>query len=278
LAELLGEGRGSHGGRLEVHDIARAIGGLQILRGVSMTVERGHIAGLIGPNGSGKTTLLNAINGLTLVDRGRITLGGEPIDGPARSRARAGVGRTFQTAVLAEHATVIENLMVGLDARRAVSHLSYALRLPSACREARERRAEAERWASALGLGGDLLDAQASSLTPRERRLLEVGRSLAAHPRLLLLDEPIAGLTGHEIDELVLIVGLVRDAGISAILVEHHAEVVMNLCDTVTVLDAGEVIASGAPSAVSRDPKVIAAYLGDELISLDDQQREEVTP
>jgi branched-chain amino acid transport system permease protein len=271
LSELLSEGRGSHGGRLEVEDIHRTIGGLRILRGISMTVESGHIVGLIGPNGSGKTTLLNSINGLTPVERGHVRLGGEAIDGPARLRARAGVGRTFQTALLAEESSVLDNLMLALDAHRKVPHICYALRLPNAMREARNHRAEAKRWAEALGLG-DLLSEEASALTPRARRLLEVGRALATRPRILLLDEPIAGLTGGEIDELVDIVKLVRTAGISTILVEHHAELVMSLCDRVTVLDAGEVIASGEPAQVSRDPKVIAAYLGDELMSLEEAE------
>ncbi len=271
LSQLLAEGRGSHGGHLEVEDIHRTIGGLRILRGISMTVESGHIAGLIGPNGSGKTTLLNSINGLTPVDRGHVRLGGDAIDGPARLRAKAGVGRTFQTALLAEESSVLDNLMLALDAHRKVPHICYALRLPNALREAREHRAEATRWAEALGLG-EVLREEASALTPRARRLLEVGRALATRPRILLLDEPIAGLTGSEIDELVEIVKLVRTAGISTILVEHHAELVMSLCDRVTVLDAGEVIASGEPAQVSRDPKVIAAYLGDELMSLEEAE------
>ncbi len=271
LSQLLAEGRGSQGGQLEVEDIHRTIGGLRILRGISMTVESGHIAGLIGPNGSGKTTLLNSINGLTPVERGRVRLAGAAIDGKARSRAKAGIGRTFRTALLAEEASVLDNLMLGLDAHRKVPHVCYALRLPNAIREARERRAAATRWAEALGLG-ELLSDEASALTPRARRLLEVGRALATRPRILLLDEPVAGLTGGEIDELVEIVKLVREAGISTILVEHHAELVMNLCDRVTVLDAGEVIATGEPATVSRDPKVIAAYLGDEFMSLEEEQ------
>jgi branched-chain amino acid transport system permease protein len=277
LSALLAEGRGSQGGRLDVHDIHRTIGGLRILRGISMTVESGHIAGLIGPNGSGKTTLLNSINGLTPVDRGHVELGGVSIDGPARLRAKAGVGRTFQTALLAEESSVLDNLMLALDAHRKVPHVCYALRLPNAMREAREHRAEASRWAGALGLG-ELLTEDASALTPRARRLLEVGRALATRPRILLLDEPIAGLTGSEIDELVDIVKLVRSAGISTILVEHHAELVMSLCDRVTVLDAGEVIASGEPAQVSRDPKVIAAYLGDELMSLEQAEMASEAP
>jgi branched-chain amino acid transport system permease protein len=271
LSGLLAEGRGSQGGRLEVDDVHRTIGGLRILRGISMTVESGHIAGLIGPNGSGKTTLLNSINGLSPVERGHFRLAGEAIDGPARLRAKAGVGRTFQTVQLAEGSNVLDTLMLGLDAHRKVPHVCYALRLPNAIREARAHRVEATRWAAALGLG-EHLNEDASALTPRARRLLEVGRALATRPRLLLLDEPVAGLTGSEIDELVEIIKLVRVAGISTILVEHHAELVMSLCDRVTVLDAGEVIASGEPAVVSRDPKVIAAYLGDELMALEETE------
>jgi ABC-type branched-subunit amino acid transport system ATPase component len=166
--------------------------------------------------------------------------------------------------------------MTGLDTERKASHLSYALRLPPALREAREHRTAAARWAQALGLG-KRLHAEASALTPRERRLLEIGRALATRPRVLLLDEPVAGLTGGEIDELVEIIRQVRTAGISTILVEHHAELVMSLCDQVVVLDAGECIAAGEPAAISRDPRVIAAYLGDVLTPLEGTPASPVT-
>ncbi len=198
-----------------------------------------------------------------------MTVGGTPVARTARTRARDGIGRSFQTVIVAEHKSVRENLMVGMDTQRRASHVSYALRLPPACREARAHEQLINRWAQALGLSGRL-NVDASALTPRERRLLELGRALLTRPRLLLLDEPVAGLTGVEIDELVGIIRAVKAAGPSVILVEHHAELVMSLCDTVTVLDAGEVIAIGDPATVSNDPKVIAAYLGDELTEAGD--------
>jgi ABC-type branched-subunit amino acid transport system ATPase component/ABC-type branched-subunit amino acid transport system permease subunit len=273
LDALVRQGRGGADGELMADGIFRNIGGLQILRGVSMTVPTGSICGLIGPNGSGKTTMLNSINGLSPVQGGTVTLGGESIGARAAARSKAGIGRTFQTALLADERTVKENLLVGLDTQRKASHIAYAFRFPNALREARRNEALARQWASALGLA-DLLNAEAGSLTPRERRLLEVGRALATNPKLLLLDEPIAGLTGDEIDELVSIIRLVSDAGVSVILVEHHADLVMSLCHAITVLDAGEVIAAGPPSEIRNDPKVIAAYLGDELEPFESESSE----
>jgi branched-chain amino acid transport system permease protein len=264
LDTLIKQGHGGDQGELVVTDVFRNIGGLKILRGVSMTVVSGSICGLIGPNGSGKTTLLNSINGLTPTNGGSVTLGGHELHGRAALRAKAGVGRTFQTAVLADDKSVKENLLVGLDTQRKASHVAYAFRFPNALREARQNEALARDWASALGLS-HLLNVDARSLTPRERRLLEVGRALATKPKLLLLDEPIAGLTGEEIDELVAVIRMVSAAGVSVILVEHHADLVMSLSDSITVLDAGEVIAAGPPAQIRNDPKVIAAYLGDEL-------------
>jgi len=270
LGGLLAHGRGQGAGELVIDGVRRSIGGLQILRGITMNVAPGSIHGLIGPNGSGKTTLLNSISGLSAIEAGSMTLGGVPLGKTARTRASHGIGRSFQTVIVAEQTSVRENLMVGLDTQRTRSHISYALRLPPACSEARNHDDLVTVWAQALGLGGKL-DADASTLTPRERRLLELGRALLTLPSLLLLDEPVAGLTGDEIEELVDIVRAVKASGTAIIIVEHHAELVMSLCDTVTVLDAGEVIASGDPATVSADPKVIAAYLGDELTKMGDQ-------
>jgi ABC-type branched-subunit amino acid transport system ATPase component len=249
---------------LEIQGMWKAIGGLQILQDVSFTVRSGTIHGLIGPNGSGKTTLLNCVSGLMKVNSGRILVGTEELSGIASRHARAGLGRTFQTVLLAESDSVWDNLLVGVDAHRRVSYLSYTLRLPPALSEIRQSRAEVARWASALGLT-HLLDRPVSALSPRERRFVEIGRALATHPRVMLLDEPAAGLTGSELEELERLIRLMREVGITVLLVEHHADLVMRLCDRVTVIDVGRVIITGEPATVSRDPAVIAAYLGDEL-------------
>jgi ABC-type branched-subunit amino acid transport system ATPase component len=249
---------------LEIRGMWKAIGGLQILQDVSFTIQNGTIHGLIGPNGSGKTTMLNCLSGLMKVNSGQILVGSEELTGVASKHARAGLGRTFQTVLLAESDSVWDNLLVGVDAHRRVSYLSYTLRLPPALAELRQSRAEVAKWASALGLA-HLLDSPVSALSPRERRFVEIGRALATHPRVMLLDEPAAGLTGSELEELERLIRLMREVGITVLLVEHHADLVMRLCDRVTVIDVGRVIITGEPATVSRDPAVIAAYLGDEL-------------
>jgi branched-chain amino acid transport system permease protein len=249
---------------LELKAVSKAIGGLRILVDTSFRVEGGTIHGLIGPNGSGKTTLLNCASGLIKVNGGEILLGGERLPGVASRHARAGIGRTFQTVLLSEADSVSDNLLVGVDAHRRVSFFSYVLRLPRAMAEGRQSREEVARWASALGLG-HLLHTPVSALTPRDRRLVEIGRALATRPHVLLLDEPAAGLNGSELEELEELMRLLRSAGITVVLVEHHAELVMRLCDRVTVIDVGRVLITDVPAKVSADPAVVAAYLGDEL-------------
>jgi branched-chain amino acid transport system ATP-binding protein/branched-chain amino acid transport system permease protein len=249
---------------LEIENVSKAIGGLKILREMTFTVAAGTIHGLIGPNGSGKTTLLNCISGLTKIDEGRVLVGDVPLPGTAARNARAGLGRTFQTVLVSEADSVRDNLLVGVDAHRRTDYISYTLRLPWALAEMRRTGDETETWATALGLG-PVLDRPVSSLTPRQRRLVEIGRALATRPRVVLLDEPAAGMTGPELDELEKMIRLLRSAGITVLLVEHHAELVMRLCDRVTVIDVGRVLITDEPAIVSRDPAVVAAYLGDEL-------------
>jgi branched-chain amino acid transport system ATP-binding protein len=166
--------------------------------------------------------------------------------------------------LVSEADSVRDNLLVGVDAHRRTDYISYTLRLPWALAEMRRSGDETETWATALGLG-PVLDRPVSSLTPRQRRLVEVGRALATRPRVVLLDEPAAGMTGPELDELETMIRLLRSAGITVLLVEHHAELVMRLCDRVTVIDVGRVLITDEPAIVSRDPAVVAAYLGDEL-------------
>jgi len=249
---------------LDIRNVSKAIGGLKILREMSFTVEPGTIHGLIGPNGSGKTTLLNCISGLTKLDDGQILVGDVALPGHAARNARAGLGRTFQTVLVSEADSVRDNLLVGVDSHRRTDYFSYTFRLPWALKEMRRSGAETEAWASALGLSA-VLDRPVSSLTPRQRRLVEVGRALATRPRVMLLDEPAAGMTGPELNELETMIRLMRSAGITVLLVEHHAELVMRLCDRVTVIDVGRVLITDEPATVSRDPAVVAAYLGDEL-------------
>jgi ABC-type branched-subunit amino acid transport system ATPase component len=138
--------------------------------------------------------------------------------------------------------------------------------LPPALRERRQSAVEVRRWADALGLGA-VLDRPVSSLTPRDRRLVEIGRALATHPGIVLMDEPVAGLAGGEIDELASLIRLLRRVGVTVVLVEHHAELVMDLCDRVTVIDVGEIVTTDVPAKVGVDPRVVAAYLGDELVT-----------
>ena len=184
---------------LDITDMSKAIGGLHILREISFTVESGTIHGLIGPNGSGKTTLLNCVSGLTKLDAGTVKLGGVELHGGAATHARAGIGRTFQSVLLSEGDSVRDNLLVGVDADRKIDYVSYTLRAPWALEEIRWMRAETEAWASALGLSA-VLDRPVGSLTPRQRRLVEIGRALASRPKVMLLDEPAAGMTGAELE------------------------------------------------------------------------------
>lgn len=246
---------------LEVQGIAKSLGGVKALRDASLSAAPGSVHGLIGPNGSGKTTLLNCISGLLVPDEGTLTIGGSAVSGTAAGRVQHGLARTFQAPQLVDHESLLANVQQGVDVHRRVSHVEYALRLPRARREAQRAIAETRGWLDVVGLANQA-ERPAQALPTGPRRLLEIVRALATHPRVVLLDEPAAGLAGQEVEELASLISMMRQAGITVVLVEHDTDLVMSLCDEITVLDQGVVIATGTPEEIRTNPAVIAAYLG----------------
>jgi ABC-type branched-subunit amino acid transport system ATPase component len=243
--------------------VSVAFGGVTALSDVSVDVPPRGITALIGPNGAGKTTLLNVLSGYTAPDTGRITLAGRAITGrPPYAVARLGVARTFQTAQLFGELSAGDNVAVGVAGPRLGSLLGALCGTPAARHRERELAAGARDLLARLDLAARA-DAPADSLAAGLRRRVEIARALATRPRLLLLDEPAAGLTPAEVLALDTQLAGLRDGGGPAlVLVEHHMDLVMALSDRITVLDGGRVIARGAPAAVRDDPAVIEAYLG----------------
>jgi branched-chain amino acid transport system ATP-binding protein len=249
---------------LELDDCALSFGGLTAVNGVRLALDAGELVGLIGPNGAGKTTVFNLITGIYAPLRGTIRLGGRDIAGlsPARINHR-GIARTFQGVRLFPSLTAFENVLAGYNARTA-GMLPAVLGTPGAG-AARERiAADCMELLRMLGLDAQA-DVAARALPYGAQRRLEIARALATAPKLLLLDEPAAGTTPHEKIELMERIRWLRDSlGLGILVIEHDMKLIMEICERITVLDHGEVIACGAPREIRRDPKVIAAYLGEE--------------
>ena len=253
------------GDALSVRDVTMRFGGLTALDGVSLDIRAGHITALVGPNGSGKSTLVNVISGIYRPTEGSVTLGSRDVTGlPDHAMAAHGVVRTFQDPRLIPHFTVRENLMLGAHRSLRYTWIEAALALP------RARAAEAAvvaRCNAVLALLEleEIADAVVESLPYGHRRMAELGRMLLTEPRILMLDEPAAGLTDGEMARLAAVVTRLKGMGLSLLLIEHHMDFLASLVDDVVVLDSGRIIYQGGMDGMRKDPEVIAAYLGDEV-------------
>jgi branched-chain amino acid transport system ATP-binding protein/branched-chain amino acid transport system permease protein len=247
---------------LTVRSATRRFGGVVALDDVSLDVAPGTVHAIVGPNGSGKTTLLNLVSGFYRLDAGTIALDGRDITRSSPSaRARAGIGRTFQTPRVIRTLSALDNVMVGSSALKDSTAPELILRLPRAWREERRRREQARELLAFVGLA-HRADVKAVDLPHGQQRLLEIARALAASPRMLLLDEPAAGLSLGELDRLGELIGALRATRLTVIVVEHHIDLVREAADAVTVLDRGLTIALGSPAEVFALPAVRASYLG----------------
>jgi ABC-type branched-subunit amino acid transport system ATPase component len=247
---------------LALEGVRRAFGGVRAVDGAGFQVALGTVHGLIGPNGSGKTTVINLVSGLLRADAGTITVAGRSIAGlPAHRIAALGVARTFQNIRLFPELSARHNVLVGQHLGRHPSMAARLLMLPRSRAEEKQADDRAAALLERVGLGARAAE-EARNLSYGEQRRVEIARALAGNPKILLLDEPTAGMNPVEVQAVAALIRQVAADGHAVLLVEHNVPLVMNVCDRLTVLNFGRVLADGTPSAVVKEPEVIAAYLG----------------
>jgi branched-chain amino acid transport system ATP-binding protein len=254
---------------LEARGVTMRFGGLTAVKDVDMTVNEGEIVGLIGPNGAGKTTFFNCLTGLYKPTEGQVTLSGQVIPPKPRAVVIAGMARTFQNIRLFANMTALENVMVGRYCRTSSLALTSILRGPKFRREEAATRARAQELLDFVGLG-DSAEHLARNMPYGDQRRLEIARALATDPKLILLDEPTAGMNPQETKQASDLIFRIRDSGLAVVVIEHDMRFIFNLCDRVLCLVRGEVLVQGSPGEVQSDPRVIEAYIGGDDSDDDD--------